>query len=140
MVNTTKSDSKTLTAFLRAVKAAGRDVVAVSVQRYPRADNVWLHVNAIRANFMTRQIRKQSFNFPFLPETQHVGLLHSNIDLGQNDVQIKNTYGSTDIQFLVSRLSSGSAQAKQNRVGLVEPTGKADGGRVDIDQSESSIL
>jgi hypothetical protein len=89
-------------AFLRALKAAGKGFE----QQCPRADDVWLHVNAVRAHFKIRQIRKRQLNFPSLPDTQDIALFLSNVDLGKNDVQIQNTYSPTDIGALVSCLSS----------------------------------
>jgi hypothetical protein len=121
--------------FLQALKTAGKGFE----QPCPKADDVWLHANAIRARFMVRQIRRHHLNFPFLPETQDGGLFRSNIDLGQNDVQIKNTYTSADIGLLVSCLSSHSAQTKLNRSFPVALSVEGDDGRVEIDRSESSI-
>jgi hypothetical protein len=88
-------------AFLRILKAAGRGFE----QRCPKADDVWLHANALRARFMIRQIQSRPLELPFVPETQDVSLYFSNIGLGQNDIQIKNTYTSSDIDTLVSSLS-----------------------------------
>jgi hypothetical protein len=85
-------------AFLRALKAAGRGFE----EQCPTADDVWLHMNAVRARFMIRQIRRHQTDFPMLPETQDVGLCRANIELGQNDVQIKNTYRPTDIDVLTT--------------------------------------
>jgi hypothetical protein len=87
--------------FLRALKAAGRGFE----QQCPKADDVWLHANAIRAGFMISQIRRRPLELPFVPETQDIGLYHSNVGLGQNDIQIKNTYTSDDVDTLVSSLS-----------------------------------
>ena len=89
-------------AFLRALKAAGKEFE----QQCPTADDVWLHVNAIRAGFMIRQVRKHPLDFPILPDTQDIGLFLSNVDMGQNDVQIKKTYRPTDIDALVSCLAA----------------------------------
>jgi len=89
-------------AFLRALKAAGKGFE----QQCPTADDVWLHVNAIRAGYMIKQIRQRPLNFPILPDTQDVGLFRSNVGMGQNDVQIKKTYRPTDIDALVSCLAT----------------------------------
>ena len=123
-------------AFLRALKAAGRGFE----QQCPRADDVWLHVNAIRARFMIKQIRRLPLSFPFLPETQDIGLLHSNVGLGQNDVQIRNTYTPTDVDTLNSCLSSRSAQTKHYGVCLIAPTAEGDDGQVNIGHPERSSL
>jgi hypothetical protein len=87
--------------FLRALKAAGRGFE----QQCPTADDVWLHANAVRAKFMTRQIGSRPFNFPTVPDTQDIGLFRSNVALGHNDIQIKKTYRSADIEALVSCLA-----------------------------------
>ena len=87
-------------AFLRALKVAGKGFE----QQCPTADDVWLHVNAIRAHFMIRQIRKRALDLPTSPDTQSVGLAVSNVGLGQNDIQINNTYGRADIDVLASSL------------------------------------
>ncbi len=79
--------------FLRVLKAAGNGFERLC----PKADDVWLHVNAIRARFMIRQMQNYPVNFPILPETQDVGLSLANVGLGQNDVQIKNIYRQSDI-------------------------------------------
>jgi len=89
-------------AFLRALKRAGRGFQ----QQCPTADDVWLHVNAIRANFMIRQIQNHPLDFPALPDTQDNGLFHSNIGQGRNDLQIKKTYLPADIDTLASCLGS----------------------------------
>jgi hypothetical protein len=108
-------------SFLRALKKAGRGFE----QQCPTADDVWLHVNAIRAHFMIKQIERRPLNFPTLPETQDIGLCHSNVGLGQNDLQIKNTYTSSDVDALVSserpgalhsaKLASRSSLYRSNR-------------------------
>lgn len=89
-------------SFLRVLKAAGKTFE----RQCPTADDVWLHVNAVRSHFMIKQIGRRQFCFPLLPDTQDIGLHISNVGLGQNDVQIKNTYSSTDIGTLVSYLNS----------------------------------
>jgi hypothetical protein len=121
--------------FLQALKAAGREFE----QHCPKADDVWLHANAIRARFMIRQIRRHHLNFPLLPETQDVGLFRSNSDLGQNDVQIKNTYTSADIGLLISCLGSQRAQTKSHRGFPVALSVEGDDLRAEIDRSESRI-
>lgn len=85
-------------ALLRALKSAGREFM----QRCPQADDVWLHVNAVRSGFKIKQIRRRSFDFPLVPDTQDVALYLSNANRSQNDIQIRNTYTSGDINFLQS--------------------------------------
>ncbi len=70
----------------------------------PKADDIWLHVNAVRAGIETQQIHSFQLNFPFLPGTQDDGLFRVNVGDKQNDVQISRTYTSQDI----AALSNGS--------------------------------
>ena len=101
-------------AFLQALKSAGRGFE----QQCPIADDVWLHANAVRARLMIKQVERYPLNFPTLPETQDTALCLSNVGLGQNDLQIKNTYRSTDIDVLVSCLNSRHEQTEYGRICL----------------------
>jgi hypothetical protein len=66
----------------------------------PAADDIWLHVNAIRAGLRTRQIGSWQRNFPIIPGTQTQRLMDDNVSGSQNDVQIAKTYSSQDIPLL----------------------------------------
>jgi hypothetical protein len=66
----------------------------------PAADDIWLHVNALRAGLQTRQIRPWPRNFPVIPGTQEQTLMQANVHNSQNDVQIARTYTSQDIATL----------------------------------------
>lgn len=83
---------------LKAIKAAGTDFLG----RCPRADDVWLHANALRAGFEIKQLHARSLTFPFVPGTQASGLSLSNAQSGQNDIQIRDTYSPADIGRLLS--------------------------------------
>jgi hypothetical protein len=87
-------------AFLRKLKAAGKEFA----QHCPNADDVWLHVNAVRSGFAIRQIGAYPLNFPSVPDTQEDGLYMSNAYLSQNDIQIRNTYNPKDIRVLAASL------------------------------------
>jgi hypothetical protein len=78
---------------LTRLKAAG----SVFQQLCPKADDIWLNVNALRGGFKVKQIRSWSIRFPLIPETQSTGLLHTNFHRSQNDEQIKNTYTAQDL-------------------------------------------
>jgi hypothetical protein len=78
---------------LSRLKAAG----SAFQQLCPKADDIWLNVNALRGGFRVRQIRSWSIRFPLIPETQSTGLLHTNFHRSQNDEQIKNTYTANDL-------------------------------------------
>jgi hypothetical protein len=66
----------------------------------PKADDIWLHVNAVRAGLPTRQIGSWQRNFPIIPGTQAQRLMDANVSGSQNDVQIARTYSSQDIAVL----------------------------------------
>jgi hypothetical protein len=85
--------------FLRELRTAGSEFSKLC----PAADDVWLHVNAVRAGVKIKQIAQLSPKFPFVPGTQDSGLCLSNVELNQNDIQIKKTYQSADIAFLQSQ-------------------------------------
>jgi hypothetical protein len=83
-------------SLLRRLKLAGTEFL----QHCPKADDVWLHVNALRAGMKTRQIWSRPLRFPFVPGTQDSGLYHGNVLLSRNDEQIQNTYTAQDIALL----------------------------------------
>jgi hypothetical protein len=62
----------------------------------PRADDVWLHVCAVRVGVVVRQIVAEPVHFEFIPGTQDVALHRTNFSSG-NDVQIAATYGAGDL-------------------------------------------
>ena len=66
----------------------------------PRADDVWLHVQALRAGYKVRQIDNRCFELLYIPGTQTTALYHCNLDGGANDQQIRNTYRRSDIEAL----------------------------------------
>jgi hypothetical protein len=82
-------------AFLRTLKNAGNGFV----QSCLKADDLWLHVQAIRAGYKIRQIRPQALLPLSIPGAEGMGLWKSNI-FGGNDRQIANTYTVEDIQSL----------------------------------------
>lgn len=68
----------------------------------PRADDLWLHANAIRNGFRIRQLTKDPVHFPILPGTQQGGLQQHNLQNGGNDAQARQTYTAEDIAILYS--------------------------------------
>jgi len=74
-------------------------------QSCPRADDLWLHVNALRNGFTVRQLSEDAVHFPILPGTQQDGLLQQNLHNGGNDAQARKTYTAADIELL--RAASG---------------------------------
>lgn len=91
-------------SLLRRLKLAGMEFL----QHCPKADDVWLHVNALRAGMKTRQIWSRPLRFPFVPGTQDSGLYHGNVILAGNDEQIQNTYTAKDIALLEEAALSSS--------------------------------
>jgi hypothetical protein len=85
-------------ALLGKVKAAGVGFL----ETCPRADDIWLHVNTVRAGFRIKQIDTRPLVFPFVPGTQTNCLSISNVKLLQNDRQIIKTYSAADIDLLLS--------------------------------------
>jgi hypothetical protein len=67
----------------------------------PKADDLWLHVQAVRAGIKTRQIHRWAKRPAFTPGTQDVGLWIENYK-GGNDRQIEATYTEADIKILQS--------------------------------------
>jgi hypothetical protein len=86
------------TRLLGMLKRAGSGFQQVC----PKADDIWLHVNALRSGFKIKQILHRQLNFPSLPGTQATGLFQANADLAGNDTQIKSTYSAKDIDLLIS--------------------------------------
>lgn len=85
-------------SFLRHLKVAGRGFAELC----PKADDVWLHVNALRAGFSVQQIVRKGPVFPHIPGTQAVALYQFNKMEGGNDRQIGLTYTAADIVALVA--------------------------------------
>jgi len=83
--------------FLAVLKRAGRGFEACC----PKADDLWLHVQALRAGLKVRQIGPQALGFSIIPGTQDMALACLNATYGDgNDQQAKTTYGSEDIDVL----------------------------------------
>jgi hypothetical protein len=56
-------------------------------------DDIWLHIQAVKAGFKIRQLTKEPTLFPTIPETQKVALWIEN-SAGRNDQMIAAVYGS----------------------------------------------
>ena len=80
-------------AFLQVLKEQGDAFVAVS----PKADDIWLHVHALRSGFKVRQLSADDAYFPSLPGTQDIALYNENMKLGGNDQVIARLYTDADI-------------------------------------------
>jgi hypothetical protein len=84
---------------LATLKSAGNTFMALC----PMADDVWLHLNALRSGIKTRQVKSRPLRFPHVPNTQAIGLYHDNVFQGRNDEQIKHTFTAEDIRLLGHR-------------------------------------
>jgi hypothetical protein len=87
--------------FLGLLKAKGKAFQQVC----PKADDLWLHVNAIRAGYRIKQVHPWQMTYPMLPDTQEMGLNVSNVHAAQNDAQIQSTYTSDDLELIRSERS-----------------------------------
>jgi len=83
-------------AFQQRLKAAGLGFAELC----PKADDVWLHVQALRNGFKVKQLKTWEQSFPVMPGTQDMGLIQGNVHGSQNDVQIRRTYTEEDIARL----------------------------------------
>ncbi len=84
-------------AFQQALRRAGDAFRSCC----PRADDVWLHAQAVREGRPVRQLRPEPRSFPCIPGTEAQGLMHENLAGAQNDRQIAATYSDADIGKLI---------------------------------------
>ena len=66
-----------------------------------RADDVWLHVCALRSGHPVRQVYAQPRHFAVVPTTQVGALVVGNTLMGGNDEQIAKVYDAEDIARLI---------------------------------------
>lgn len=85
-------------AFLHHLKKADLGFKSVC----PKADDIWLNVNALRHGFKVRQLQAYPLRFPLVAGTQDTGLWNGNVILDQNDEQIHQTYLPGDLALLRS--------------------------------------
>ena len=83
-------------ALLQQLKASGPGFQDIC----PRADDVWLHVHALRGGFRIKQLKPWAQSFPALPGTQDTALFLDNVHRSKNDLQIQQTYTEADIELL----------------------------------------
>ncbi len=67
----------------------------------PRADDVWLHVCALRSGHPVRQVYASPRHFAVVPTTQAGALVIGNTLMGGNDEQINRAYTAGDVAKLV---------------------------------------
>jgi hypothetical protein len=68
----------------------------------PKADDIWLHANAIRNSFKIRQLNPKSKHYFGIPGSSKSALHFSNLSGGENDIQLNKTYNSKDLQIIVN--------------------------------------
>ena len=85
------------TSLLRELKNAGTGFEAIC----PKADDLWLHVCAIRAGYRIRQIHREAIHFPMIPGTQETSLYAENCAQEDgNDRQSAVTYRGSDLDLI----------------------------------------
>lgn len=84
-------------SFLQRVKLAARGFELCC----PNADDIWLHVQAVRARVPVCQVANRPRHFLMIPGTQSVALVSENSKGGWNDRQIAATYRTEDIQTML---------------------------------------
>jgi len=89
-------------SFLSYLKKAGTSFRSCC----PKADDIWLHVMALRHSYAIHQITRLPRHFPTVPDTQSMGLVHTNATGGGNDAQISATYTPPDLQRLYQTLGA----------------------------------
>ena len=80
----------------RSIKNAGKKFLDCC----PRADDIWLHVQALRSGYKVRQIRQSEFRLIEICGSQQEALWFENLDGGGNDQQIAATYSARDLEIL----------------------------------------
>ncbi|WP_080794426.1 glycosyltransferase [Corynebacterium pacaense] len=73
----------------------------VFLQGCRRADDVWLHVCALRSGHPIRQVYAKPRHFAVVPTTQLGALVVGNTLMGGNDEQIAHVYTREDVQILI---------------------------------------
>ena len=68
----------------------------------PKADDLWLHVVALRHGFLARQLAERAMEFELMPSTQSIGLQKQNVWMSQNDAQATATYRQADLERMRS--------------------------------------
>lgn len=82
---------------LEAIRRAGN----AFEEKCPRADDLWLHVQALRAGFPIRQIGPEPVHFPHIPGSQKTSLYQENCtQMNGNDRQSAALYEAADLALL----------------------------------------
>lgn len=92
--------------FLDRLEALGDSFMSVT----PRADDVWLHAQAVGDGVRVQQLGSRPRAFPTLPNTQRHALHRTNTAQAGNDGQIRATYSAS----MLMRITEDSAAARSN--------------------------
>lgn len=87
--------------FLYVLKEQGHTFI----QCCPKADDIWLTVNALRTGFKIAQVDEVPALFPMIPKSQQDRLFSTNVIKGENHRQLLNTFSGHDIAKLRACLS-----------------------------------
>jgi hypothetical protein len=85
-------------AFLKWLAEMGTEFMKYS----PRADDIWLHVQALRDKRVVRQLRHTPVEFPVRLGTQRQALAQANVLDGENDRQVRACYGASEVHTLAN--------------------------------------
>jgi hypothetical protein len=83
-------------AMLQELQRRGKGFVDTCL----KADDIWLHWVALRADIPVRQIAPRPRHFPLIPGTQAETLMAGNVAQGRNDDYVARLYDSDDIARL----------------------------------------
>jgi hypothetical protein len=68
----------------------------------PKADDLWLHVQALRSGYKIKQLGREAIHFAMLPGSQKVCLFAGNVLRHEgNDRQVRSTYTKADVDILL---------------------------------------
>ena len=103
--------------FLAVLKSAGTAFESCC----PKGDDLWVHVQAVRAGYRVRQVlpRLPYFSFQGIPGTQQIALWRDNVDGDGNERQIKATYTEADLQILRGECEGTLAEASSSTPCLI---------------------
>jgi len=74
------------------------------LQCTPNADDIWINFVAAELGIGVAQMSKRRYVFPSIPGTQSEALSHTNVDQGQNDIQITATFTELAISNIRSAI------------------------------------
>ncbi|MGH7885949.1 MAG: hypothetical protein ACRENO_09675 [Thermodesulfobacteriota bacterium] len=100
--------------FLQYLKAQGD----LFLNCCPKADDIWLNVNALRAGFKIAQINDTPIHFNIIPGSQKHRLMNYNVTEGGNQIQLIKTFTKEDIEKLDLYLQSEKNDLIQNENNL----------------------